>query len=111
MAMNRQSARGIERTARSLGREARAQGRDAPNLLRRVCRQCIRDDALGLAAELAYRFFLAIFPFFIFIAALGKPIAAWLGWPEPAEQVSELLGQVMPPDAAALFRTEIGRVI
>jgi membrane protein len=66
---------------------------------------------LGLAAELAYRFFLAIFPFFIFIAALGKPIAALLGWPDPAEQVSELLSQVMPPEAADLFRAEIGRVI
>ena len=81
------------------------------NLVQRVWRQCIRDDVLGLAAELAYRFFLAIFPFFMFLAALGKPIAAWLGWPDPAEQVSELLGQVMPPEAASIFRTEIGRVI
>ena len=33
--------------------------------------QLVRDDALGLAAELAYRFFLAVFPFFVFLASVG----------------------------------------
>src|SRR4051794_8532663 len=71
----------------------------------------VRDDLLGLAGELAYRFFLAIFPFFIFVASLGKPMASLLGWPNPAQRAAQFLSDVMPPDAAGVFQYEIGRVI
>jgi membrane protein len=80
-------------------------------LIGRLWRQCVRDDVLGLAAELAYRFFLAIFPFFIFLASLGKPLAILLGWPDPAGRVADLLSEVMPAEAAGVFRNEIARVI
>src|SRR6185295_1650800 len=39
--------------------------------LKRLYLEAKEDDILGLAGELAFRFFLALFPFFIFLAALG----------------------------------------
>jgi membrane protein len=70
-----------------------------------------RDDVLGLAAELAYRFFLAIFPFFLFLAALGQLLTGGLGVPNPAPHFAQLLGQIMPPDASALFQAELEYVL
>src|SRR5439155_24991438 len=41
-------------------------------------------DVAGLAAELAYRFFLALFPFVIFLAALGAFVARAAGVADPS---------------------------
>src|SRR4051794_7027998 len=71
----------------------------------------VRDDVWGLSAELAYRFFLSIFPFFIFLAALGNLLTDWLALPNPAPHFGELLSQVMPPEAAGLFQAELAYVV
>lgn len=71
----------------------------------------MRDDVLGLAAELAYRFFLALFPFTIFMTALGGFLAQQLQVQNPADQVVQLLGDLLPPEAAALVQAELERVI
>ncbi|MDP8905114.1 MAG: YihY/virulence factor BrkB family protein [Chloroflexota bacterium] len=78
---------------------------------RQVYRQSMRDDVLGLAAELAYRFFLALFPFTIFMTALGGFLAQQLQVQNPADQVVQLLGDLLPPEAAALVQAELERVI
>ncbi len=79
--------------------------------MRQLGIQLVRDDLLGLSAELAYRFFLAIFPFFIFLTSLGNLIAGAFSLPNPAQHFADLLSQVMPPEAAAVFQAEIKKVI
>jgi membrane protein len=80
---------------------------NAVTLGKQLLLQLIRDDALGLAAELAYRFFLAIFPFFIFLASVGGFLPSLFGLPDPARSFVELFSQIMPPAAAEVFRPEI----
>ena len=48
----------------------------------------------GLAAELTYRFLLAIFPFFIFLASLGGMITALLAIDDPSGQIVDAIGGV-----------------
>jgi membrane protein len=77
----------------------------------RVVRQSMRDDVMGLSAELAYRFFLSIFPFFIFLAALGSFIAAQLAIENPAEQAVELLGDTLPEEATTLIQGQLENIV
>jgi membrane protein len=71
-----------------------------------------REDDIGsMAAELAYRFLFAIFPFGIFLVGLGAFIAVWIGISNPADQIISGLGDNLPPDLAASIRPELERVI
>jgi membrane protein len=69
------------------------------------------DDVLGLGAELAYRFLFALFPFVIFLAALGGFVASWLGIANPAQQAIDALGENLPPELAATVQPEIDNVL
>lgn len=69
------------------------------------------DDLSGAAAELAYRLFLAMFPFFIFLAALGGFAADILGVTNPTEEIMRELNDRLPPDAASVLRDELDQVI
>ena len=40
-----------------------------------------------MSAELAYRWLFALFPFGLFLAALGAFVAAWMGIQNPAQQI------------------------
>jgi membrane protein len=73
-------------------------------------KRVVRDDVFGLAAELAYWFFLSLFPFFIFLAALGGFVAALLDVRDPTQQIVDLLGTTMPPEATLLVRPQIEHV-
>jgi len=55
------------------------------------------DDLSGAAAEMAYRFFLALFPFLIFVAAVGGFLAEMIGIADPTTKIMDALGQSMPP--------------
>jgi membrane protein len=79
--------------------------------IRQLAIQFVRDDVLGLSGELAYRFFLSIFPFFLLLASIGNIIAGLLDQTNPARHLADLLSQVMPPDAARVFLAETGYVI
>jgi membrane protein len=85
--------------------------KDIVEIAKRLALQAARDDVLGLSAELAYRFFLAIFPFFIVLASLGVGASALFGVANPAQHFIELLGQVMPSAAVNTFQPEIEYVI
>jgi membrane protein len=78
---------------------------------RQFVRQAMRDDVMGLSAELAYRFFLALFPFAIFLAAMGSFVAAQLPVENPAERAVELLGEALPEEAAAVVQAELESLI
>jgi membrane protein len=78
---------------------------------RRLVEQALRDDILGLAAELAYRFFLALFPFAIFLAALGGSLAGWLGIGDPAQWIVEQFATSLPPEASTLLVPELRHLV
>jgi membrane protein len=78
---------------------------------KRLIAEIGEDDVSGAAAELAYRLFLALFPFFIFLTALGGFASDALGIDDPSQRVMEELGQQLPPDAASLLQREIETVI
>ena len=64
-------------------------------------------DVSGLSAEIAYRFLFAVFPFGLFVAALGVGIAGWLRVDNPAERVLGGLGDNLPPAIADAIRPEL----
>ena len=70
-----------------------------------------RDDVSGLAAELAYRFLFAIFPFGIFVAALTAFIAGAIGIADPTGQIIGAVGDNLPKDIAAGIRPQLETVI
>lgn len=74
-------------------------------------RQYTADDVGGMAAELTYRFFLALFPFFIFLAALGGFAARALNVDDPTGTVMDWIGDALPEDAAGVVETQLTQVI
>ena len=70
-----------------------------------------RDDVAGLAAELAYRFLFAIFPFGIFVAALTAFVAGAIGFADPTGQILGAIGDNLPKDIAAGIRPQLEAVI
>jgi membrane protein len=75
-------------------------------LLKRTARETQADNGLGLAAQLAYYFFLALFPALLFLIALAGLL--------PAE---DLIGQVMgrlqgvaPPDVVEIIREQLVQI-
>src|SRR5258707_12391844 len=70
-----------------------------------------RDDVSGLAAELAYRFLFAIFPFGIFVAALSAFVATALGFADPTGRIMGALGDNLPPDIANAVRPQLEPVL
>jgi membrane protein len=69
------------------------------------------DDVLGLAAELSFRWLLAVFPLAIMIAALGGFVADRLGVADPTQQIIDAAGAQLPPEAAAALRPQLERVL
>ena len=64
----------------------------------RYVKQVLDDDVPGLAAELAYRFMFATFPFAIFVVALSGFMASWLGMANPGDRIIGAIGNSLPPD-------------
>ncbi len=69
------------------------------------------DDISGLAAELAYRMLLALFPFFIFLMALGGFIASAANIENPTERIMNNLRDTLPSDAASVLETQLDSVL
>ena len=67
-------------------------------------------DVSGLAAEIAYRFLFAVFPFGLFVAALGGVIAGWFRVDNPAGQIIGGLGDNLPPEIADSLQPELERL-
>jgi membrane protein len=68
-------------------------------------------DVGGLSAEMAYRFLFAVFPFGLFVAAMGSVIAGWLRVQDPATQIVAALGDNLPPQIANAVRPELERLL
>jgi len=75
-----------------------------------LSKEVSRYDLSGFASEVAYRFFLAIFPFFIFLAALGGILADAFSVQDPTEEVMSFLGSAVPSEAEDILRTQLTEV-
>src|SRR6185369_10807923 len=78
-------------------------GLSVKELSRRVYNEIQQDNWSIYAAALAYYFLFALFPFFLFLAAL----LAYLPIPHLLEQILTLLESVMPGEALTLVRDNV----
>ncbi len=78
---------------------------------KRVAKEFSADDISGLAAELSYRFLLALFPFFIFLAALGGFAAAALSSDDPTQRLMNQIGDALPADARSILEDQVRGVL
>jgi len=69
------------------------------------------DEALELSAALAYRFFLAIVPFFIFLAALSGFIAYLANAPDVTERVRSLVATTVPSNVGGLLTDQLDAIL
>ncbi len=105
---------GPSASAEADSQEGDAGQAERPGLLslgRRLVGQVKRDDIVGLSAELAYRFFLALFPFAIFLTSMGSFVAANLPIQDPTERIIGALQGALPAEAATLVGNEIRDVL
>ncbi len=72
-------------------------------LLKRTAKETQADNGLGLAAQLAYYFFLALFPTLLFLIALAGAFAS----PELMTRVVDMLGGAAPPDVINIIRDQL----
>ena len=86
-----------------------------PPRLHRVLTAVIVDvkkhDLGGLAAELAYRMFLALFPFLILLATVAAFVSNAVGASNPADTIVNSLGSALPKDTADFLRRQINDIV
>jgi membrane protein len=75
-------------------------------LLTRTFRETQTDDGLGLAAQLAYYFFLALFPALLFLIAL----ASFLPAEDLVARVITMLQGVAPTEVIEIIRDQLGKI-
>ncbi len=78
---------------------------------RRFIGGIVEDDVSGLAAEIAYRFLFAVFPFVLFVAAVATFVANWLPIDNPSGQIVSALGAYLPGPMADSLQPELERLI
>jgi membrane protein len=74
---------------------------------RRVIAEIRDDDCLGRAAQLAYYFLFALFPFFLFLTTL----LGYLPIPDLLDRLLETLGQMLPGDALRLVEDNVRQLV
>ena len=74
---------------------------------RRVISEIRDDDCLGRAAQLAYYFLFALFPFFLFLTTL----LGYLPVPDLLDRLLETLGQMLPGEALRLVEDNIHQLV
>jgi membrane protein len=75
-------------------------------LIKRTVKEAQDDDALGLAAQLAYYFFLALFPTLLFLIAL----ASFLPADDLVGRVVAMLQGVAPPEVIRIIRDQLTKI-
>jgi membrane protein len=75
-------------------------------LLKRTAREINEDDAFGLAAQLAYYFFLALFPAVLFLLALASffPLTNFI------DDATRALRPIAPPDVMRFLEEQLRRL-
>jgi membrane protein len=75
-------------------------------LARRTWREVVDDDVLGLAAQLSYYFFLALFPAILFLLAL----ASFFSLSSITDDVGRYLGPFVSPQVLELIQEQMRRL-
>jgi membrane protein len=75
-------------------------------ILKRTGQETLKDDCLSLAAELAYYFFLALFPALLFLVAL----ASFFPVDNMMDQAIGSLGRFAPPDVLNIIRQQVAKI-
>ena len=78
---------------------------------RALWREIGEDEVADWAAALSYRFLLALFPFLIFLGAVGGIVASLIGADNPAIEVLSRFGGALPSDARSLLETQLDAVL
>lgn len=74
-----------------------------PQLFKRTVKEVIADDCFGLAAQLAYYFFLALFPAFLFLLAL----ASFFPLHDLIDEVRKALRPIAPEEIVRFLEEQI----
>src|SRR5579863_788934 len=76
------------------------------DLAKRTVVEAVKDDCLGLAAQLAYYFFLALFPALLFLVALVSfiPVAGLL------DTITSTLARVAPGEVLSIVQDQILKI-
>src|SRR3954470_4137732 len=69
------------------------------------------DDLGDAAAALAYKLFLALFPFFIFLMALSGFAGSLFGIDDPRGEIMSTLATAVPADAYSVIDTQVTNVV
>src|SRR5690606_27493943 len=72
-------------------------------LFKRTAKETSADDGLGLAAQLAYYFFLALFPALLFLISL----ASFFANPQLIDQIVNMLGGIAPAAMVDIIREQL----
>jgi membrane protein len=83
----------------------------SPAFGRELVQRAASHDVAGLASEIACRSFLELFPFFVFLSAVGGLLGDRLGVQNPAEQLLDLLSDSLPQPAADPIRQQLEVVL
>jgi membrane protein len=75
-------------------------------LARRTWREAFDDDLLDLAAQLAYYFFLALFPTILF----GLALASFFPLTQLTDDLGRVLGPVVSPDVLRIVQDQMRRI-
>ncbi|MGE3177416.1 MAG: YihY/virulence factor BrkB family protein [Vicinamibacterales bacterium] len=73
------------------------------DLLKRTVKETQADNGLGLAAQLAYYFFLALVPALIFLVALAGAVTR----PELVQRLIDMMSGTVPPDVVNIVRDQL----
>lgn len=82
-------------------------GLSAKALIRRLMHEIQEDNCLGAAAELAYYFLFAMFPFFLFLTTL----LGYLPIPDLMQRIMELLAAFLPGEALYLLQDHVRTIV
>jgi membrane protein len=82
-------------------------GLSVQELARRVVRKIQQDDCLGRAAQLAYYFLFALFPFFLVLTTL----LGYLPIPNLLDRLMDMLGQMLPGEALQLVQDNLHELV
>jgi len=82
-------------------------GLSVQELARRVPREIQQDDCLGRAAQLAYYFLFALFPFFLVLTTL----LGYLPIPNLLDRLMDMLGQMFPGEALQLVQDNLHKLV
>lgn len=75
-------------------------------ILRRTLREAFNDNCLGMAAQLAYYFFFALFPALLFLIA----VASYFPLETLIDDMFAMLGNFAPPEALTIITDQIRKI-